>query len=68
MKKRKLRNSFFHVLSKYLKENKKNSKQRKAWAKGFCRERKNKSTYHKSLQRMRVSDIEGLFKYMLLKQ
>ena len=62
VKKRKLRKSLFHILSKHLREKRKKSKPWKSWAKGLFREGKNKGTYQQTLQNMRVSCIKDHFK------
>ena len=55
-----------YILSKHLKEKKrKKPKRRKAWIKGFFRERKNKGTYHQTLQNTRVSDRQDHSRYMI---
>ena len=45
-------------------EKRKKTKGRKAWAKGFFREGKNKDKYHEMLQNMRVSEKEDHFRYI----
>ena len=37
----------------------------KAWINGFFRERRNKSTYHQTLQNIRVSDRQDHCRYMI---
>ena len=65
VKKSKLRKSVFYILSKDLREKRKKSKRRKACAKGFFQDGKNKGTYHQTLQNMHVSDREDRFSYMI---
>ena len=65
VKKRKVRKSLFYVLSKHLRKKVKKCQQKKAWPKGFFRERKNKNTYHQTLENKRVLDREDHFRCMV---